>query len=75
MECAYHSFKSCNQNNDRRSRWQIYSRALTPEAKAMLKRNDWNIAEISYSLGFEDPAHFSDFFQKNAHFNLVEWRK
>jgi AraC family transcriptional regulator, transcriptional activator of pobA len=39
---------------------------LTAEAKALLKHTDWNISEISYSLGFEEPAHFNHFFKKWA---------
>lgn len=39
---------------------------LTSEAKALLKHTDWNIAEISYSLGFEEPAHFTSFFKKQT---------
>ncbi|GAB3705800.1 response regulator transcription factor [Spirosoma flavus] len=36
------------------------------EAKALLKHSDWNVAEISYSLGFDEPAHFNHFFKKNT---------
>lgn len=39
---------------------------LTAEAKALLKHTDWNIAEISYVLGFEDQAHFNNFFKKQT---------
>jgi len=39
---------------------------LTAEAKALLKHTDWNISEISYSLGFEEPAHFNHFFKKQT---------
>lgn len=39
---------------------------LTSEAKALLKHTNWNIAEISYSLGFEEPAHFNNFFKKQT---------
>lgn len=37
---------------------------LASEATVLLKHTDWNISEISYSLGFEDVAHFSHFFKK-----------
>lgn len=47
---------------------------LTTEAKALLKHTDWNIAEISYSLGFEEPAHFSNFFRKNTSMSPVAYR-
>jgi AraC-like DNA-binding protein len=39
---------------------------LTGEAKAMLKHTSLNIAEISYALGFEDQAHFNNFFKKRV---------
>ncbi|HEY4207823.1 MAG TPA: helix-turn-helix transcriptional regulator [Puia sp.] len=39
---------------------------LLSEAKALLKHTDWNISEISYCLGFEEPAHFSHFFKKQT---------
>jgi AraC family transcriptional regulator, transcriptional activator of pobA len=42
------------------------SERLTNEAIALLKHTDWNISEISYSLGFEDPAHFNRFFKKQT---------
>ena len=43
----------------------IFERLIS-EAKALLKHTDWNISEISYCLGFEDPAHFNHFFKKQA---------
>lgn len=39
---------------------------LVSEAVALLKHTKWNIAEISYSLGFEEPAHFSNFFKRQT---------
>ncbi|MGA0559729.1 helix-turn-helix domain-containing protein [Larkinella sp. VNQ87] len=39
---------------------------LATEAKALLKHTDWNISEISYTLGFEEPAHFNHFFKKHT---------
>ncbi|GAB4016516.1 helix-turn-helix domain-containing protein [Spirosoma koreense] len=39
---------------------------LASEAKALLKHTDWNIAEIGYSLGFDEPAHFNYFFKKHT---------
>lgn len=40
---------------------------LVAEATALLKHSDWNISEISYSLGFVQPAHFTYFFKKHTH--------
>lgn len=39
---------------------------LLSEAKTLLKHTDWNIAEIAYSLGFEEPTHFNNFFKKKT---------
>ncbi len=39
---------------------------LTTEAIALLKHTNWNVSEISYTLGFEDPAHFNNFFKKQT---------
>ena len=39
---------------------------ITAEAMALLKHTDWNISEISYSLGFEEAAHFNNFFKKQT---------
>ncbi|KAA0992723.1 helix-turn-helix domain-containing protein [Dyadobacter aurulentus] len=39
---------------------------LASEAKALLMHSDWNIAEIGYSLGFDEPAHFTYFFKKRT---------
>jgi AraC-like DNA-binding protein len=34
------------------------------EAKALLQHTDWNIAEIAYSLGFEYPSYFNNYFKR-----------
>lgn len=45
----------------------LIAERITAEAKALLKHTNWNIAEISYSLGFEEAAHFNNFFKKTTH--------
>lgn len=42
------------------------SERVTGEAIALLRHTSWNIAEISYSLGFEEPSHFNNFFKKQT---------
>lgn len=37
---------------------------IVSEAKALLQHTDWNIADIAYSLGFEYPTYFNNFFKK-----------
>ena len=44
----------------------IISRRVIKEAKILLKQTDWNISEIAYCLGFEEVAHFSNFFRKQT---------
>ncbi len=39
---------------------------IAQEAKILLKQTDWNVSEIAYSLGFEEVAHFSNFFKKQT---------
>ena len=45
---------------------ELIAERLTSEAITLLKHSHWNIAEISYSLGFEDPSHFNHFFKKQT---------
>ncbi|TLV04128.1 helix-turn-helix transcriptional regulator [Dyadobacter luticola] len=42
------------------------SNRLVQEAKILLRQTDWNVSEIAYSLGFEEVAHFSNFFKKQT---------
>ncbi|MGK4567545.1 helix-turn-helix domain-containing protein [Flavobacterium sp. 3HN19-14] len=39
---------------------------IASEAKALLRHTNWNIAEIGYSLGFEEASHFNNFFRKQT---------
>lgn len=39
---------------------------LKEEAIMLLRHTDWNIADISYGLGFEDPSHFNHFFKNRT---------
>ena len=44
----------------------LIAERLLQEAKQLIKHTDWNISEIGYSLGFEEPAHFNNFFKKQT---------
>lgn len=44
----------------------LINERLADEACALLKHTDWNVAEISNSLGFEEPSHFNNFFKKHT---------
>ncbi|GAB4026590.1 helix-turn-helix domain-containing protein [Spirosoma koreense] len=46
---------------------EYISERLITEATALLKHTNWNVSEISYSLGFDEPAHFNNFFKRQTH--------
>ena len=54
---------------------EIIAARLVQEAKILLKLTNWNIAEISSSLGFEEPSHFNLFFKKHANGSPTDYRK
>ncbi|MBO9201979.1 MULTISPECIES: helix-turn-helix domain-containing protein [Niastella] len=41
----------------------ITDRIIT-EAKALLQHTEWNVSDIAYSLGFDYPTYFNNFFKK-----------
>jgi hypothetical protein len=53
---------------------EIITARLIQEAKILLKQTDWNISEIAYSLGFEEIAHFSNFFRKQTTLSPLAFR-
>lgn len=48
---------------------------LITEAKSLLTFTDYNVAEISYSLGFEYPSYFNNFFKKHTGITPMSVRK
>lgn len=50
------------------------SQRIASEAKALLRHTNWNVAEISYSLGFEEPSHFNNFFKKHTNMTPTVFR-
>jgi len=44
----------------------IISKRIVQEAKILLKQTKWTVAEIAYTLGFDDVAHFSNYFKKQT---------
>ncbi len=43
---------------------EIIGGRIFQEAKLLLSQTQWNISEIAFTLGFEEVAHFSNFFKK-----------
>ncbi|MEO3405026.1 helix-turn-helix domain-containing protein [Mucilaginibacter sp. CAU 1740] len=45
---------------------QLIAERIAKESVTMLRDTDWNIAEIAYALGFEEPNNFTSFFKKHT---------
>lgn len=45
------------------------------EAKSLLKHTDWSVSAIAFSLGFEYPTYFNNFFKKNTGMSPLSIRK
>ncbi|KFC20626.1 helix-turn-helix domain-containing protein [Chryseobacterium sp. FH1] len=45
---------------------EIIGSRVFQEAKLLLIQTQWNISEIAFTLGFEEVAHFSNFFKKHS---------
>lgn len=68
-----HLNKVLKENTGNTTTTIINSRVIQ-EAKILLKQTDWTISEISYCLGFEEIAHFSNFFKKQTTLTPVAFR-
>ncbi len=53
---------------------QLIGKRLLQEAKILLKQTDSTIAEIAFTLGFDDQAHFSTFFKKHTAYSPSAFR-
>jgi len=62
------------KENTGKTTTDIITGRIVQEAKILLKQTDWNISEIAYSLGFEQVAHFSNFFRKQTNFAPLAFR-
>lgn len=53
---------------------ELIASRITQEAKILLKQTDWNVSEIAGCLGFEEVAHFSNFFKKQTSLAPLSFR-
>ena len=53
---------------------QIIAGRILQEAKVLLRNTPWSVSEISYALGFAQPAHFNNFFRKHTAFSPLKFR-
>ncbi|NCD68974.1 helix-turn-helix domain-containing protein [Mucilaginibacter agri] len=52
----------------------IISNRILQEAKILLKQTQWSVADIGYALGFDDVAHFSNYFKKQTSYTPLAFR-
>jgi AraC-like DNA-binding protein len=62
------------KENTGKTTTDIISSRVVQEAKILLRQTDWNISEIAYCLGFEEVAHFSNFFKKQTAVTPIAFR-
>lgn len=52
----------------------IIASRVAQEARILLKQTTWSVSEIAFSLGFDEVAHFSNFFKKQAGSSPLAYR-
>ncbi len=57
-----------------KSTTEIIHGRIAEEAKLLLKKTPWNVSEIAFALGFEEVAHFSNFFKKRTALSPLKYR-
>ncbi|GEN74832.1 helix-turn-helix domain-containing protein [Chryseobacterium hagamense] len=62
------------KENTGKTTTEIIAERIIQEAKILLKQTRWNVSEIAYALGFEEVAHFSNFFKKKTSMGPLEFR-
>ncbi|TDE17119.1 helix-turn-helix domain-containing protein [Dyadobacter psychrotolerans] len=48
---------------------------IAAEAKALLQHTNWSVSDIAYSLGFEYPSYFNNYFKRTAGLAPNAYRK
>lgn len=57
-----------------RSTIEIINGRIAEEAKILLKQTKWNVSEIAFVLGFDEVAHFSNFFKRHTKLSPLKYR-
>jgi AraC family transcriptional regulator, transcriptional activator of pobA len=62
------------KDNTGKTTTDLIGQRIAQEAKFLLKETNWSISEIAFSLGFEELAHFSNFFKRHAQTSPLGFR-
>jgi AraC-like DNA-binding protein len=57
-----------------RNTTEIINGRIAEEAKVLLRQTQWNVSEIAFALGFDEVAHFSNFFKKHTRLSPLKYR-
>jgi AraC family transcriptional activator of pobA len=57
-----------------RSTTEIINGRIAEEAKILLKQTQWSVSEVAFALGFDEVAHFSNFFKKHTTLSPLKYR-
>lgn len=57
-----------------KSTTEIINGRIVEEAKILLRQTQWNVSEIAFALGFDEIAHFSNFFKKQTNLSPLKFR-
>lgn len=63
------------KENMQKSTSSLIAERVVQESKILLRHTNWNISEIAFSLGFEETAHFSNFFKRHTDHSPASYRK
>lgn len=62
------------KENTGSSTTEIINGRVAEEAKILLKQTQWTVSEIAFALGFDEVAHFSNFFKKYTSLSPSKYR-
>ncbi len=65
----------CSKTVLNKSASNLISEMLVLEAKVLLHQQKWNISELAYQLGFDDPSYFGRFFTKHTNQTPTDFSK
>ncbi|MDN3656120.1 helix-turn-helix domain-containing protein [Ferruginibacter paludis] len=58
----------------RNTNWHLQQQIMN-EAKLLLKHTDWPVASVGYSLGFEHPSYFNNYFKRHTGNTPLSYRR